>query len=253
MENEPDCDLYRREEDAFKIIAPKIKEFADYAIDIYNLAFALEKDLYGQPYGKLPDIAETQLIILLRITDYLRAAVLLATRGYIDQAGTLGASIFELAHTALYFSSFPEERRKWWNSTSLIDSTAVKEEMPKLLGKTWYEIVLTNVDGDKKIASKEYNIYRQLCWMKHSLPQLVSTLRINWEKKTVSLVSAPYYDETAIYNGSFVLFHISKLAELVIQSLVTSFDTKFSNELEKLAPRSKNLAEKLASKNYETA
>jgi hypothetical protein len=166
--NEPqDNSVNAHEDEASEKIFPDIQEHVNYLNDVYNLCFAIQLKLGGTPIHALEDYFRAQLMILMRITDFLRPVILLCAKGYPEQAATLTASIFELAHTAVVFSYKPEAAKQW------LESDDLTEKVPQLFKfNNWKCVVKENCkqSGNPDMAEHEYYIYKQLCWMKHSHP-----------------------------------------------------------------------------------
>jgi hypothetical protein len=89
--------------------------------------------------------------------------------------------------------------------------------MPKgVLGTNWREVVRLNTkdSGDVTVAEREYQVYIQLCWMKHSLPKM-QDMRVESDGK-VGLIFGPYSDERSINHAWFSMEHGGRLTEMVI-------------------------------------
>ncbi len=110
--------ILEAENAASEKLFPDLKEHLNYANDAYNLAFKVQTAIAGKRLADISDVTRGQLMILMRITDFLRCIQLLAIKGYPEQAGTLAASIFELAHTAVFFVYVPEKATEWLQATS---------------------------------------------------------------------------------------------------------------------------------------
>jgi cytochrome c1 len=113
--------------------------------------------------------------------------------GYPEQAGTLAASVFELAHTALFLELDADKATEWLGAGS------IEDQMPReVLGTNWREVVRLNTrdSGDVTVAEREYQVYISLCWMKHSLPKM-QDMRVESDGK-VGLIFGPYSDERSI-------------------------------------------------------
>jgi hypothetical protein len=160
--------VQQAEEEASNRVWPDLQAHAMYVNDVYNLAFQIQGAIQGKRIADIGDVARAQLMILMRITDFLRCIQVLTIKCYPEQAGTLAASIFELAHTAVLFRRSPVEATQWLHAHS------IKEQVPrKLFGANWKELVKENCEhyGAPDRAESEYQVYEQLCWMKHSLPK----------------------------------------------------------------------------------
>ena len=194
-----------------KKIFPEIQGHVNYLDDVYNLCFEVQYKMNDKKRSEFSDIYYAQMMILIRITDFLRCIQLLVVKGYPEQAGTLTASIFELAHTAVYFSYNADATKKW------LIADSIKEDIKKVLGLNWFELVKKNVEqfngGDH---DKEYKVYKQLCWLKHSLPKMQAMLS---EQGGVCFNVGPYGDERSINHAWFSIEHAGGLAEFVLSAL----------------------------------
>lgn len=227
------------EKEASKILFPELLEHLNYANDVYNLAFKAVLLINGKKRKDVSDVTHAQIIILARITDFLRCIQLLCRRGYPEQACTLAASIFELTQTALFFEHSPDTAKKW------NDADSIKEEMPwGILGKSWKRVVKANCKhlGYEQAAERLSEIYKQLCWMKHSLPKM-QDMRV--EENQISPVFGPHTDERAISHAWFALEHSGRLTEWVISLLLKAFNTlEMEQERQGLATKQRTLTEK---------
>lgn len=205
------------EEQAAVKVFPDLKAHVQYVNDAYNLAFSIQAAIDGKRLADISDVARAQFMILMRITDFLRCIQLLTVKCYPEQAGTLAASIFELTHTAVLFSRSPGEARDWLRAHS------IKLQVPrKLFGTNWKELVKANCHsfGAGDAAEREYQVYEQLCWMKHSLPKM-QDMRV--ENDGVSLIFGPHTDERALSHAWFSMEHAGRLTEFVIALLIGEF------------------------------
>lgn len=200
---------------------PDLQAHVNYLSDVYTFAFKIQQAIDGMRIGDIPDVVRAQLMILMRITDFLRCIQLLTVKCYPEQAGTLAASIFELAHTAALFSRSPPEAAEWLRATS------IKQQVPrKLFGANWKEVVKVNCEhfGGEDRAESEYQVYEQLCWMKHSLPKM-QDMRVE-EGSRVSLIFGPHTDERALNHAWFAIEQAGRLTEFVAALLMDKLGTE---------------------------
>lgn len=207
------------EDQVSELIFPDLQAHLNYLNETYNLAFVVQKCLDGQLIADIPDLARAQFMILMRISDFVRCIQLLCVKGYPEQGGTLAASVFELAHTALFLERDSAKATDWLNARS------IEDQMPKgILGTNWREVVRMSIEdlGDDPTAvEREYQVYTQLCWMKHSLPKMQDM----WVERDgkVGLIFGPYSDERSINHAWFAIEHSGRLTEMVIGLLVAKF------------------------------
>lgn len=212
--------MQQAEDQATEKVWPDLQAHVNYLSEVYTLAFRVQSAISGKRIADIPDVARAQLMILMRITDFLRCIQLLAVKCYPEQAGTLAASIFELTHTAVLFSRSSGEAAQWLRANS------IRHQVPrKLFGATWKELVRANCEhyGEADRAELEYQVYEQLCWMKHSLPKM-QDMRV--EEDGVSLVFGPHTDERALSHAWFSIEHAGRLTEFVIALLMNYLGTE---------------------------
>jgi hypothetical protein len=212
--------VQQAEDQAMDKVWPDLQAHVNYLSEVYSLAFKIQMAISGKRIADISDVARAQLMILMRITDFLRCIQLLALKGYPEQAGTLAASIFELSHTAVLFSRSPGEGTQWLRANS------IKQQVPrKLFGANWKDLVRANSEhyGAAEHAEPEYQVYEQLCWMKHSLPKM-QDMRV--EEDGVSLIFGPHTDERALSHAWFAMEHAGRLTEFVIAQLINEFGTE---------------------------
>lgn len=208
------------EEKATEKLWPELQEHVNYLSEVYTLAFNIQNSIAGKRIGDIPDLVRAQLMILMRITDFLRCIQLLVVKCYPEQASTLAASVFELAHTAVLFSRSPDEAREWLRANS------IKQQVPRdLFGTNWRELVRENCEhyGEARLADAEYQVYEQLCWMKHSLPKM-QDMRV--EEDGVSVIFGPHTDERSVNHSWFAMEHAGRLTEFVASLLMPSLSTE---------------------------
>lgn len=225
--------IQETENAASEKLFPDLKEHLNYVNDAYNLAFKVQMGIDGKRLADIADVARAQLMILMRITDYLRCIQLLAIKGYPEQAGTLAASVFELAHTAVFFGYSPDKAKEW------LQATSIKQQAPRNIpGANWKDVVKANCErgGAPGNIEAEYQVYQQLCWMKHSLPKM-QDMRVE-AKDQVSLIFGPYTDERSINHAWFAMEHAGRLTEFVIAFLMNDLGTdETRSELHALGER----------------
>ena len=118
-------------------------------------------------------------------------------------------------------------------NTSLCDSDVStkagqvqKQQVPRdLFGTNWRALVKANCEhyGEAGRAEVEYQVYEQLCWMKHSLPKM-QDMRV--EEDGVSLIFGPHTDERAVSHAWFAMEHAGRLTEIVASLLMQSLGTE---------------------------
>ncbi|CDZ76122.1 hypothetical protein BN59_00388 [Legionella massiliensis] len=201
-----------QEREAAKEILPELNEHLDYSTKIYNSCFSIQRFLDGKTINDVGQLLRSQMMILMRITDFLRCIQHIVILGYPEQACTLAASIFELSHTAVYFSYDNAAMLKW------LASSDGEKNMPKLIGiDTYKKLVEHNCQKVGVPSEPEVSVYRQLCWMKHSHP-IMQDIQINNDK--AKFLIGPFTDERSISHAWFAIEQSGRLTEMLISHIV---------------------------------
>ena len=138
------------EEKAMEKLWPELQEHVNYLSEVYTLAFNIQNSIAGKRIGDIPDLVRAQLMILMRITDFLRCIQLLALKCYPEQAGTLAASVFELAHTAVLFSRSPDEAGEWLWANSIKAASSARSVRDGLAGAGESELRAPRRSGPRR-------------------------------------------------------------------------------------------------------
>lgn len=190
-------------------IFPDIKDHYNYLAFTYTKCFEAQRITNNKVLRNVPDDLRAQQMILARVTDFIRSIQILTVKGYPEQATVLAASVFELAHTAVYFKHHPQKATKWLDPKS-----SIHDQMPKFLGVTWYNMVKENYKYlNSDFVDNEYKIYKQLCWEKHSLPIMLDMII---KDNLAHYKAGPYDSEFSINRAWFCMEHSGRLAEMII-------------------------------------
>jgi hypothetical protein len=109
-----------------------------------------------------------------------------------------------------------------------------------MFGLTWKRIVDANAEN-RESAKGEYRVYRQLCWMKHSLPKM-QDMRVVTDQ-SFELVFGPHTDERAINHAWFSLEHAGRLTEITISLVANKLgNDEIRTELDALTERRSDLS-----------
>lgn len=156
------------------------------------------------------------LVLLGRLATDLQCVCQLASQGYYDQACTVAASIFEIAHT-VHYVAYDDERAQDWiehrkPKRSYKSAQALVEETARRLAP---EVAAT-------LAKAEMKTYAQLCWAKHSNPVVMGFRPSSeWTTKGVVRVGADV-SERAVNAIWFALQHSARLGILALHVLQDS-------------------------------
>ena len=149
---------------AAEILRPQIVDHLNHAAAACNLINQLNASFDGLEFESLPENLLVRLVLNARIADDLRAMQHLSSMGYCEQSCTIAASEFEVAHTGAFIGPDDELAVEW---RDFDDLTRNFRTVYSLVRATAAPLNPDDIDGATK---GEYDIYRQLCWMKHTIP-----------------------------------------------------------------------------------
>ena len=146
--------------------------------------------------------------LLLRVSDDLRAAAIVARQGYPLQAAGLVAGLWEMALTSVYVGT-DRERAKQWIEHMQPTSTPWK-------AKELCRAVVQRLQGSSpaEVEARLYRTYTQLCMAKHGHPQLQMQHVDSSEPGIFSLRNGPDASDRALRTIAFALLHGSRLTLL---------------------------------------
>jgi hypothetical protein len=179
-------------------------------------------NLIGTAIGSLPEVAIRDMsqslkfatILLIRLSNDLRSAALLAPRGYALQAATLTASMYETAFTIAAIGSDDHLADEWISHS---DPTKPFRSVRELTHDGLAKLGVPNVDAQVAIG---YRVYRQLCLVKHQNPLLQTEHGILFEGKRVVGMNGPDFSEPAVRVAWFALEHAAGLTLIALASFI---------------------------------
>lgn len=157
--------------------------------------------------------SKVKLVLGARLADDLRAVYHLCSIGYSVQACVVAASIFEVAHTVAFIGS-DEERAKHWDEH---DDPLIGFKGVKALVKENFKAAAA--DGFERDWQGEYDVYTQLCWMKHVNPLLQDFRDPQFWSVHGTLMHAPDTTEAGIRRSWLALERSSRLGLLAASSI----------------------------------
>ncbi|MGH9334158.1 MAG: DUF4265 domain-containing protein [Vicinamibacteria bacterium] len=172
-------------------------------------------------------------VLLIRLSNDLLCASLLARRGYALQAVTLVAAIYEAAFTIAYLGSDEERARNWIEhedpTRSFMDMRSMTKEGLAKLGTP---------DPDAQ-ANVEYKVYRQLCMGKHSNPLLQKRYGYQRRESSVFAMNGPDTSESSVRAAWLALEHGAALTYIALSSFFLSHLPK--DLADELCPQLENI------------
>jgi hypothetical protein len=153
-------------------------------------------------------------VLLVRLSNDLRVAALLALRGYPLQAATLVASMYEVAHCVAYIGSDDSRADAWIRHD---DPTKSFRSVKMLIEDT---VNGFGINDPVAMCAREYRVYRQLCLAKHSNPVLQKDHGHYMEEHAIITINGPDSSMSGIRVARFALQHAIRLTVLALASFL---------------------------------
>ena len=195
---------------AAEILLPQIVDHLNHAATTWNLINQLNVSFDDLAFESMPESLLVRLVLNGRIADDLRAIQHLSSMGYCEQSCTVAASVFEVAHTAVFIGADDDLAIEWIEFGDLKQNF---RQVKFLVRATAARLNPDDVDGAIK---REYDIYRQLCWMKHTNPIFQGLRDPRYWNAHGSLRFAPDTTERGIRSSWFALEHASRLGVFAV-------------------------------------
>ena len=183
---------------------------------VFNLMGTTISSLPELPIQDMSQSLKVATVLLIRLSNDLRSAALVAVRGYGLQALTLVGSIYEAAYTIAAIGSDDVLADGWINHD---DPKLTYGRVRDLTRDGLAKLGATDVDTQTSI---EYRVYRQLCLAKHSNPLLQMQHGNRIEGKNIVAVNGPDLSEPAIRATWFALEHAAGLAFIALSSFISN-------------------------------
>ena len=203
---------------AAEILRPQIVDHLNHAAATCNLIYKLNVSFDGLVFESMPESLRVRLVLSARIADDLRAIQHLSSMGYCEQSCTVAASVFEVAHTAAFIGADDELAIEWIEFDDLKQNF---RPVKFLVRATAARLNPDDVDGATK---REYDIYRQLCWMKHTNPFFQGLRDPHFWNAHGALRFAPDTTEMGIRCSWFALEHASRLGVFAVETFLRNID-----------------------------
>jgi len=210
---EPLGDAERR---ALEVLEPELNRHGAltmFAFDVICTAVSRVPEL---PVLDVPLSTRVAVNLLVRLSNDLRCAALLALRGYAVQAASLVASMYEEAYTIAAIGSDDKLARQWVEHD---DPTRTFGNVPTLTRHALAELGHPNPRAQARV---EYRIYQQLCMPKHANPLFQMQHGARLRDGSVVAMNGPDTSEPAIRAAWFALEHAAALVFVALASFVTN-------------------------------
>ena len=208
--------LETAERQAMSVLSVELSRHLSLTERAFNLIGATVNSLSELPVRDLSQSRKAATTLLIRLSNDLRTAALVAVRGYALQALTLVGSMYETAYSIAAMGSDEVFAEEWINHD---DPT---RQYRKVLDLTREGLAKLGVpDLDTQVAT-EYRIYRQLCLAKHVNPLLQMQHGHRHEGQSIVAINGPDFSEPAIRAAWFALEHAAGLAFIALISFISN-------------------------------
>ena len=197
---------------AQKKLAPELQRHIDLAISALNLMADVANSAPPPVPSEKPKAIHVGLFLMLRITNDLRCAFLLAEMGYPLQAASLVASMHEATYTIPYIGNDEKRAQEWLNHqhpTKPFRSVA-----------TLTREGLANLGAPSSEANRFYKKYSQLCWAKHIAPFAEWEVSLSTRDGQKMVMPGPNTTDAGIRAAWFTLEQAVWYAYVAIRSVI---------------------------------
>ena len=204
----------QEEEAAKAVLLPQVARHLELVTRMCNVIWRVLASFDATNLNDLSLPLKVRQILLARLADDLRATCHLCHTGYTAQASTVAASIFEVAHTIVFIGNDEGRADEW-----------TRHDDPVHPFKKVREMVRENFESlgspdPNATYRNEYDVYTQLCWMKHVNPMLQGYRDPRFWAAHGTLNYAPDTTEAGVRRSWLALQHASRLAMLATTEFV---------------------------------
>ena len=197
------------EEQAAKAcLLPELRRHLELATRMYNVIWRVLASFDDTNLRDLSIPLRVRQVLLARLADDLRAVGHLCVLGYGVQACTVAASIFEIAHMIVFIGNDKGRANEWTRHNDPVHSFKNTREMVQENFRS-----LGSPDPNANYRH-EYDVYTQLCWMKHANPMIQEYRDPRFWDLHGMLNYAPDTTENGIRRSWLGLQNASRLAML---------------------------------------
>lgn len=222
-ENLPES-LDDAEQQAKSIMGSQLVKHLNLALLATNtIAFVLDQAPV-LPIAKVKWSRKVVTVLLVRTSNDIRAAGLLAWHGYTLQAASQIANCHESAFIVALIGSDDDLAKKWLNHDD--PTTLPFGKIKAITRKALQNLNVPNLDGQ---TAAECVTYSQLCWAKHANPILQKSHGVELKKGDLVFFNGPDTSEASIRLVCYALEHSAHLAYLALCSFVTNHLTHISD------------------------
>ena len=206
-------ELIKAEAFAARNLASDLSEHLRAAAFASGLVSETLRSVSGRPLTRAFAVC---IPLMIRLCNDLRAATMLASIGYPVQANAVVAGMFEVAYTAVTLDSDQELVNEWLNHD---EPTRLFRPIRWLVEEGLRKV---GVSEPQERVKTEYQVYSQLCMVKHAHPRVQITLGIQVGDQGMRGRNGPDLSEQASRASRFALESGCGLAFIALAGFLNS-------------------------------
>ena len=168
------------------------------------------------PILDLPLSLKVSTNLLVRISNDLRGAAILAERGYPLQALTLAASIYEATMQVAYLGNDEKIAQEWVDHDK---PDIFFRKIEQLTKEVFKKLRIPDPDGQ---AKRDYRVYQQFCMAKHLNPLLQQHYGFQRRGQLVVAQNGPDWSDLSIKGAWFALDYSERFVYIALATFVSS-------------------------------
>lgn len=219
MANHPDhteFSLSGAENQAIAVLSSELKDHLDLTKVAFSLIGRVQTAVPSTPLAQVTQARKVCVTLLVRISNDLRCAALVAVLGYSLQTLSLVASMFEVTFTLAAIGSDNKLAQKWINHD---DPTRLFMPVKDLIALA---LTTLKISDPASFTKKHYLTYRQLCMAKHANPVFQMQHGHQRQGDTIVSQNGPDLSDQAIRAACFALLQAAGLASVAAGSFLNN-------------------------------
>jgi hypothetical protein len=182
-------------------------EFAEYAV--------VSTTEVARQVGRPPSAAAAvQARILVRVSHDLRVVEWAARNGYVLQALSLAAGVYELSHAIAYIGDSAERARLWEEHADARETYPPLRHRRRAVRAT-LEVtfrdepeILTHLDA---MVDDQERLYQAFCEAKHGNPRVLRRFGLAVGPDTMTIYHGPFFSRYLVGLAQFAVYHSARM------------------------------------------
>jgi len=212
----PCFSLAEAEKQAVDVLTPELKDHLDLTEFAFNLIRGVQTAAPRLPLPRVTQARKVCTTLLVRASNDLRCAALLAVRGYAIQAVSTVASMYEVTFTLAAIGDDETLAQTW------IDHDDPTRPFMPIKPLTKLALTKLGIPDPATHTERQYLTYRQLCMAKHANPLFQTQHGQQRRGNVMFSQNGPDLSEPALRAAWFALEHAAGLASVAAGSFLAN-------------------------------